>query len=486
LLEFLVTPVADLQLAQTLRSPIFACTDDELLSLAARDEATWWQRLLALVGSTEAPPRLQRAAQLLEGWLTAADRLPAHDLFDRIYHQGEVLMRYRLAAPLAARAGVEANLHALLHLSLELDGGRYPSLPRFIDELRELRAGDSNDAPDEGAIDNSTAVASTPDAGRVRILTIHGAKGLESPVVWLLDANAAPRAADAWDVLVAWAPAAAAPEHFSYYGRMDERGAARQPLFAAEVAAAAREELNLLYVAITRARQVFIASGIGGARDSESTPYRRLQAALEKLGGNGSLQHGADLPQSSAGEVAAPPPPASASNTPAVLQQPLPALGERRSAPDAAERFGILLHALLERRTGREARDGWWRDLGFDEAEYQRALPIAEQLLAAPALQRFFDPSKFHRAWNELDISAHDGTSRRIDRLVEFRNTGKAGDADDALWVLDYKSSGEDTQHLEAYRAQVADYCAVVAAVFPTRTVHGALVFAEGVVLDVC
>ncbi|MBV5277248.1 PD-(D/E)XK nuclease family protein, partial [bacterium] len=64
-----------------------------------------------------------------------------------------------------------------------------------------------------------------------------------------------------------------------------------------------------------------------------------------------------------------------------------------------------------------------------------------------------------------------------IDRLVEL---------DDAFWVLDYKSSGEDTQHLEAYRAQVADYCAVVAAVFPTRTVHGALVFAEGVVLDVC
>ncbi|MFZ2854480.1 MAG: UvrD-helicase domain-containing protein, partial [Rhodocyclaceae bacterium] len=51
LLEFLVTPVADLQLAQILRSPILACSDDELLLLAARGEASWWQRLLALTAS---------------------------------------------------------------------------------------------------------------------------------------------------------------------------------------------------------------------------------------------------------------------------------------------------------------------------------------------------------------------------------------------------------------------------------------------------
>lgn len=229
LLEFLVTPVANLALAQALRSPVFACSDDELLLLAARTEASWWPRLQALAAAGEAPPRLARAARLLDGWLIAADCLPAHDLLDRIYHQGEVPARYRLAVPAAACAGVEANLRALLLLALDLDGGRYPSLPRFIDELRELRAADSNDAPDAGAIDSDSADETTSlDAGRVRILTIHGAKGLEAPVVWLLDANAAPRAAEAWDVLVDWPAEAPAPQHFSFYGRMDERGAARQ------------------------------------------------------------------------------------------------------------------------------------------------------------------------------------------------------------------------------------------------------------------
>jgi ATP-dependent helicase/nuclease subunit A len=482
LLEFLVSPVADLQLAQALRSPIFACTDEDLLCLAARKEATWWLRLQALVESNAgdgrdaaevATPRLRRAASLLGDWLKAADRLPAHDLVDRIFHQGEVLARYRLAVPPAVRAGVEASLQALLLLSLDLDGGRYPSLPRFIDELRELQAADAGDAPDEGAIESAVAVSAS-ESGRVRILTIHGAKGLESPLVWLLDANAAPRAAETWDVLVDWPPQSVSPQHFSFYGRADGRGKARQPLFENQSAAAAREELNLLYVAITRARQVFIASGIAGTPGGAETPYRRLQSALEKLGGSGCRLHGVGLPQANGdGVVAAV---AAKLNEPVVEVLPLPRLGERRRVPDAGERFGILLHASLERRTGKSARDGWWRDSGFDDAEYKQVMPVAERLLATPALQRFFDSACYRRAWNELDVSGSDGALRRIDRLVEF---------DDALWVLDYKSSGMATPRIDAYKAQVADYCAAVAAVFSERPVRGALVFSDASLIEV-
>jgi len=479
LLEFLVTPVADLPLAQTLRSPVFACSDEELLLLAARPEATWWQRLQCLVaGSGEAaPPRLARADRLLAEWLRAADRLPAHDLLDRITHRGEVLARYRLAAPPAARAGVEANLRALLLLSLDLDGGRYPSLPRFIAELKDLRAADANDAPDEGAIDGEDTPRAA-DAGRVRILTIHGAKGLEAPVVWLLDANTAPRAAEPWDVLVDWAPEAAAPRHFSFVGRKEERGAARQPLFDREAAAAEREELNLLYVAVTRARQVFVASGIESGKGGDGTPYRRLHAALEKLGGSGALSHGDDL--SHGGDLPQCPATAATPIAPgATPDAPLPRVGERRAVPDAAERTGILLHALLERRTGTPAQYGWWRDLGFDDGEYRSVLPAAERLLAEPALQRFFDPAQFRRAWNELEISGSDGAMQRIDRLVD------SPCPDDAFWVLDYKSSRSETSRLAAYRAQVAGYCAAVATIFPGRSVRGALVFADGTLLEV-
>jgi ATP-dependent helicase/nuclease subunit A len=304
----------------------------------------------------------------------------------------------------------------------------------------------------------------------VRILTIHGAKGLEAPVVWLLDANAAPRAQDAWDLLVDWPPQAAAPAHVSFYGRQNERGKARTPLFDAEQAAAAREELNLLYVAITRARQVFIASGIDNAKASAQSPYRLLEAALAGLGGE--LAHGETL------ATALP----SLASTARIdgevpLPQPLPAIGERRQPPGEAERFGVLLHALLERRSEGTGDDGWWTALGFADDDYRRVLPVAERILGASVLQRFFDPAQYRRAWNEVDLCTRAGALLRIDRLVEL---------DDGCWVLDYKSSRSDTARLDEYRAQVAEYCSVVADVFPGKAVRGALIFGDATLFEVC
>ena len=147
----------------------------------------------------------------------------------------------------------------MLLLALDLDGGRYPSLPRFIDELNALAKAEGDDAPDEGELAADDFLAAD---GRVRIMTIHGAKGLEAPLVWLLDANASPAPERPWEVLVGWAPEAPARQHFSFVGRKDERGNSRRALFEAEAAAMSARELNLLYVAVTRAQQLFFASGI--------------------------------------------------------------------------------------------------------------------------------------------------------------------------------------------------------------------------------
>jgi ATP-dependent helicase/nuclease subunit A len=356
----------------------------------------------------------------------------------------------------------------LLLLSLDLDGGRYPSLPRFLDTLHELRGADASDAPDEGRIeaadDDEAAARIDPDGGRVRILTIHGAKGLEAPIVWLLGANEAPRPGEAWDVLVDWPPERDAPGYFSFYGRKDERGAARAGLFQAEAEAARREELNLLYVAITRARQVFIASGI--EKTGEHTPYLLLKSALEKLGDPGA--HGDALPTGPPSERPAP----KKTGAP----QTLPPVGERRPDARAEERFGILLHALLEHRTqGGGAADGW-KAPGFDEDELRQALLIAERWLAADHLQAFFAPERYCRAWNEVEFADGAGRLLRIDRLVEFT---------DGLWVLDYKSSGSNTPRIDDYRAQVAGYCRAVAGAFAGRPVRGALLFADAALIEV-
>jgi ATP-dependent helicase/nuclease subunit A len=297
----------------------------------------------------------------------------------------------------------------------------------------------------------------------VRILTIHGAKGLEAPIVWLIGANESPRGGDAWDALVDWLPEEAAPRHFSFVGRRD---AARRAIFDAEEAAARREELNLLYVALTRARQVFVASGIESERAAKDTPYRLLEAALGKLGGDGA--HGDTLPTLARPDA---PPPEKSGGADA-----LPAVGERKAEAQDGERFGILLHAVLEHRTQGSETAAWWRVAGFDDDDYRRALPVAERLLSAPHLRRFFTPEHYLKAWNEVELASGDGALLRIDRLVEFA---------DELWVLDYKSSGGDTPLLARYREQVARYCRAVAGVRPGCVVRGALLFSDASLVEV-
>jgi hypothetical protein len=156
LLGFLIAPFADLKLAHARRSPIFDCSDDDLMRLAARTERTWWQRLQAL--DDEGAENLMRARRLLARWLDLAGVLPAHDLLDRIYFEGDVRRRYAAAAPAALHAQVQANLDAFIELALQIDAGRYPSLPRFIDELAGLKRYASDEAPDEGAADGGDAV----------------------------------------------------------------------------------------------------------------------------------------------------------------------------------------------------------------------------------------------------------------------------------------------------------------------------------------
>src|SRR5215213_6457475 len=113
------------------------------------------------------------------------------------------MTRYAQAAAPAARTKTLGNLDAFIELALSLDAGRYPSLPKFIDELRTLQRDAQEDAPDEASIDAA--------ADAVRILTIHGAKGLEAQVVVLLDANHSESARDDAGILCEWPQESDAP-----------------------------------------------------------------------------------------------------------------------------------------------------------------------------------------------------------------------------------------------------------------------------------
>jgi len=544
LLMFLITPFADLALAQVLRTPIFACSDADLMLIAecknkitVRPEpvegqfindspihgptssprteedtrSSWWQRLQNL----ESPsPALQRAQALLSNWLALADKLPVHDLLDRVYFEGDVLARYSAVLPPEMRAKVTANLHAFMKMALDIDSGRYPSLPRFLQELNELRDS-ADDAPDEGKLGHA--------GDAVRIYTVHESKGLEAPIVWLLDANAEKNNREGNDVLLDWpittesieirpvsggdraripAPTADAhrvtlatlepqPLHFSLYADQASRGKKRAPLFEQDAAQQAHEEMNLLYVAMTRAQQALIVSGNSRGEDKEEkkkTPswYDRIAAVAVNQQEPFALslskgERPRDSRQASTSSV----------RTEGGLIK-LPTIvptGKRTARNTQQQQRGIWLHALLQHLTTDSPRPQAGEgpgERGVDRsAELQQRLAIpssemdslwqqAQHLLTVPQLARFFDAQQYRSACNEMPYVNSSGELKRIDRLVEF---------DDEVWVLDYKLG--DAEDAPRYRAQMQEYQSAMQSVYTGKTVRCALVFADGVLSEV-
>jgi ATP-dependent helicase/nuclease subunit A len=479
LLEFLVSPFADLKLAHALRSPVFGCADEDLITLAGAGDGTWWERLQRLAAGA-CSAALKHAHELLARWLERTDTAPVHDQLDRIYFEADVLRRYAQAVPAAMREAVGANLQAFMQRALDVDSGRYPSLPRFLHELMDLREAPVEEAPDEGMVG---------DAGNaVRIYTVHGAKGLEAPIVWLLDAAAGQDAGRGYDALVSWPPEARSPSRFSLWARKAEQSAAQRSIAESDEVLAGRENLNLLYVAMTRAQQALIVSGSEG-RGRGGSWYEKVRRAVIPPAGamageddmSVAVVHGDDLAgaKASSPKAAAEAAPRAAEAGQRVnprLSVPLPT-GERLPlVTGPGVRYGTRFHALMDRLTaGTPAeRAAVQRELGLAERDFEPMWAQAQRILASPELMRFFDPSQYKRAANEVSYMIETGEVRRIDRLVEF---------DGEMWVLDYKTGDAKTAGpalMDQYRAQLAEYCAAMRRLYARQRVSGAIVFADG------
>jgi ATP-dependent helicase/nuclease subunit A len=498
-LAFLANPGDDLQLARTLRCPLFDCDEADLLQLAAAAAAgpgRWWPSVRDAVDPSAA---IARARRLLGAWLPRVGILPVHDLLDAIVHESDARAAYAAAAPPAAHAQVQANIDALLELALSLDAGRFPSLPRFLAELQSLRDDDDADAHE--------GLAAGEDA--VQLLTIHAAKGLEAPIVILPGTHFDEPPDERDDVLVAWPPESAAPEHFSLLGRMSAVGRARSHWVALDQAQRAQESWNLLYVAMTRARQTLIVSGVDRARPSPQSWYERIATAL------GSVAP-ASVPETTAPTVvrdAIKVPEAvavagGARERPGSLTQDLrtfrdfrparldspggPADPGLRSAPPTdAMRLGSAWHALLESMTV-PGGPAWTpeqlaRQFSLSPAQAAEAFAAALRVQRAPELARFFTTpapgagvdytraAAAVRVDNELELIDADGAVLRIDRLVEF--------ADDC-WILDYKWH-LDAESIPAYRQQVERYARVLQCTGMRKPLRLLLISADGRALEV-
>ncbi len=471
LLAVLDSPHRDLDLAHALRSPLFSASDEELLWLSVRADASSQSWFSALAAGA-APARLQRAHQLLTQWRALAQGLPPHDLIDRIVSEGDLLRRCRAARPHDTLLG--ANLAALLQLALDSDHGRYPTLGGFLRHCAELATGQG---PDEAPPPSSEP--------RVRVMTIHAAKGLEAPAVFLVNSAPSTRAAHAgWRV--DWPADAERPQVIVHAGKAGQREALSERLIAAETERDEREALNLLYVAVTRAQQYLFVSGFQSGKSVQADSWHaRCRAAIGSLlplPGEAAMiwSHAAgSAPAITA--AAAPAVAASALDLRLLLPLPAPrvAAAVSTAAHDSAAALrGQVIHAALQGLGSAMVSDAALRArvqqqlaLQLPDALWLDALTEARRVREAAVLAPFFAPG--HRAWNEvaLHIETDEGVQVNVlDRLVDIGDT---------LWVIDYKThrAADAATVLAGAGEQLRRYLAAVRKLFPQRLVRAAVIW---------
>ncbi len=489
LLNTLITPFDNLALAQVLKSPIFGCSDQELLLLAGVKNRNWFDRLIHLSEKNPQLPTLKRAVKLLTGWKAVAGKLPVHDLLDRIISESNLINRYINAYPDHLKLSVESNLNRFIELALEIDSGRYPSIARFLHRLALLRD-NQNDAPDELPAGKHT--------DRVRLMTIHSAKGLEAPVIFLTDASNTPSSKEAYHAVVDWPAAADKPNHFLLALRKGDQDQTVRQIFSSQLAETQRENANLLYVALTRAKQLLYVTGSQSRKFAGKSWYDDIRTQLEthadecEITDDGcfvfsSNQMPADIVIKPVSDSKRP------IETPAALSKPFSSFGTnkvltpsllaqdkpeefehtQRSNIDARER-GVMIHKILQLLTKSTDRAQCRKQVDSLFAAQTHAEHInkyweeAQAIVDDEKFKHLFNATCFERAYNEVPVQYNYGNFTLhgiIDRLVVSENTA---------YIIDYKTARQNLPSEElahAYSPQMSIYYHGIQKLWPEKKV---------------
>ena len=475
----------DLALATLLKSPLFGLDDDDLFAIA-------WNRKsslrTALRNSNE--PRFAEAARKLDRYADWARRETPFGFFAR------VLGPERGRAKFLSRLGPEADdaIDEFLNLALDYERRETPSLQGFIAWLRSAQTDVKRDM--EIARDE------------VRVMTVHGAKGLEAPTVILADTTTQPSGPPGRQPrLLTLAGAEGVPNRMVWVGAkatdVAPVAAARERMLEEN----AKEYRRLLYVAMTRTIERLVVCGCDGARKRpEGCWYDLVADALKDRAvvepaddGDGEVRRfrktaiaarpkDAQKPQMAAQET---PPtwltePAKPEPPPPELLTPSSAYDEKTviHAATGADRAkalarGTHTHRLLQALPGiasahraEAARRYLARAFDLNDDERAEIAEHAIRITEDPRFYELFGPGS--RA--EVSIVGHvDLPDRRvaisgqIDRLVV---------TDAAILIADYKTNRPVPETPpQAYVAQLALYRDVLRKLYPGRLLRAALIW---------
>ncbi len=241
LAKFTLMPEDDLNLAVVLKSPFVGCDDNQLFELAHKRKGSLWQ---ALRENRLGLSLFNEAAAFLKTQLARADFVPVYEFFAEILGRGQGRQK------LLTRLGEEAAdpIDEFLSLALGYQRGEATSLQSF---LHWVEAGGADVKRDMEQVRDE-----------VRVLTVHGSKGLQAPIIFLPDTCQGSLSSGGTTIF--WSEEAVSAPLWPGRKENDESRTA-----LARAAAKARqfeEKKRLLYVALTRAEDRLYICGWEGVR----------------------------------------------------------------------------------------------------------------------------------------------------------------------------------------------------------------------------
>ena len=487
----LLLPEDDLTLAAVLKSPLISLTEEQLFALAyPRGSRTLWQALQEHAGA--ATP-FGYACDWLTRLLALADSRRPYELYTHVL--GSLGGRRRLIARLGPDA--EEIIDEFLALTLRYEASHVPSLQGFLQWLKTTRVEAKRD------LEQTREEA-------VRVMTVHGAKGLQSPIVFLPDTVQVPTQIprllweDGQDGLVFWQPKQALETDVCLAIKSNV------------IKSRDREYNRLLYVAMTRAEDRLY---VCGWRTHQGPPvtcwYQLIHTALAPIGKRAvdtTLAESGLLPSAEvlrletpqenekryivekkiskpASQLALPP----WAVTPPPMEPPHPLVPShfikyqhtnesplKKNMTRAYYYRGNLIHRLLQILPQIPPTERFFAAKHYlehtDLRPAARIALISEVLavLTHPALVPLFGPG----SQAEVSVVGHTGkrvVSGKIDRLVVM---------EDSVIIADYKTHKVVPQSVEdipvVYLQQMAAYRSVLTALYPSRRVDCVLVWTEG------
>lgn len=484
--HFALMPEDDLTLAVVLKSPLIGFDDDDLFALAHGRDSTLWQALSA----AQSDEKCARAYRQLATILARADQTTPFEFFARVLNEGGGRKR------LLSRLGAECNdpIDEFLERAVAFERMEPPSLQGFLHWI----------ASDSGEVKRDMEQA----ADEVRVMTVHGAKGLEAPIVFLPDTCQARFKVP--PIIKLPASEGIGPPLLLWPGRLRPPDGPVAEARERELAEQEREYRRLLYVAMTRAQdRLYIAGWETNHKRPQNCWYNRIEATFDRLDDAIETRDAAGrrirrfesaqtAPVKAKGgrrELGEPP------GTPEWLDRPAPAepapprpLAPSRTddvqpaavSPQSAKQVaglhrGRLIHRLLEvlpdlpkEQQNAAAERFLARDsLGLCASDRRALLGEVKAILDDPALAPLFGPDS--RAEVPLTgVAGGQAIAGQVDRLAVTEK---------AVWIVDYKTNRPPPQTEDdvpaSYIRQMAAYRTILAGIFPDKPIHCTLLWTD-------